>query len=378
MLLLVMLGVLAVYAQRAPLYTWDLVPYLATVLERADHTPEQLHRETYAHLARVLPPEAYGSLVAGPYAARMAEDAQDFVSQLPMYRVKPGYVWTLRLLYVSGVEPVAAIMLVSLVAGLALIGVLFYSLQRFLDPWLALLATALFIPAARLVDICRVPVPDNLSALLVLLGVLSLSVARWRVAGPVLLVLAVTVRINNIVYVALVLAWLCIAGYRAAGNRIDSRAIGAGSALMASVVGYFAIAVWQGHDWWRLFYHTLVAPVTSLDSFTGAFSLPTWWGVVQSSLQQLLAGGVAVNTVLPLFLLIGLFGLISPRGRRSELSVFIGLFIPTLLVYLLMFPLVPSWDRFFTPFYALVLIDASGRKGGCQRVGMPSSVARRG
>ncbi len=111
--LLLMLGAMAVYAQRAPLYTWDLVPYLATVLERADHTPEQLHSETYAHLAGVLPPAAYSSLVAGPYAARMAEDVRDFVSQLPMYRVKPGYVWTLRLLHGVGVEPVAAIMLVS-------------------------------------------------------------------------------------------------------------------------------------------------------------------------------------------------------------------------------------------------------------------------
>ncbi|MCB1670929.1 MAG: hypothetical protein R3F41_12450 [Gammaproteobacteria bacterium] len=357
MLALLLLGI-AVQALRSPLYTWDLVPYVATAIESPDLTPRDLHTDTYSILRETLPGPSYDALVSGPYAARMASDAGDFYSQLPQYRVKPGYIFLNRLLTTVGLTPVKSIMLMSLIPGLLMTGLLFAWLRRFLGSWSSLGLVAVFIPAARVVDLSRIPVPDNLSTLLLLSALYSMTVKKWRIVGYLLLLLTITVRINNIVFVALLLLWQLLSAYLQNARRLDRTLVPPAAALAASVILYFLIAGINDHDWWRLFYHTFVASINDLDSFSTPFSAPTYLHVLLSAITQSVASGGAVQTVLPGFVLIGMLVIWLPTARGSELAPYVALFLPTLLVYLFMFPLVASWDRFFTPFYALIVVFA--------------------
>ncbi|MEZ5490918.1 MAG: hypothetical protein R3F50_11450 [Gammaproteobacteria bacterium] len=362
-----LLAAMALTALESPLYTWDLVPYVATTLADAQTDPETLHRATYAQLRATLPAPAYEFLTSGPYAARMAEDALQFSSQLPLYQVKPGYIWLLRLLDVFGLEPVSAVMLLSLLPGLLIVLLLFVWVQPLTGAWPALGIAALFIPSARLVDISRVGVPDNLSAFVLLLAVYGMTARQWRSASFGLLLFAIAVRLNNIVFVASLLAVMGLSACRKNNWRPDRSLAPIGFALAASVSVYMAIAIRNGHQWWRLFHHTFVAPIYDLNSFDESFSAQVYLDVLASAMGQILASGATLNTVLPVFLLLGSVAALLPGARRSPLLGVMAVIPPTLLVYFLMFPLVPGWDRFFTPFYALAVVfacDAAAKEGG--------------
>ncbi len=288
----------------------------------------------------------------------MAADAGAFNSQLPMYRIKPGYVAMVRLLAWSGVDPVTSVMLLSLIPGLLIILLLFVWIQNFLGPWSAAFIVSLFVPAARLIDISRVPVPDNFSALLLLLAIYGLTMRRWWFRSMVLLMFAITVRVNNIVFVVLLLSWLGGLAFRENIRTGSASLLPAAVSVALSGTLYLLITWVNDYQWWRLFYHTFVTSIDELDSFAVPFSLDLYLGVLRNAAAQLLAAGGPVNTVLPGFILIGLLVSLLPGARRSELKGYVTLFVPTLLVYLLMFPLVPSWDRFFTPFYGLIVVFA--------------------
>lgn len=364
-------SLLFIFALTNPIYTWDTVAYTATILAEQIRDPQELQRATYSYLQERLNEAQFTALISGNYASALAENANHFYSQLGLYMVKPLYILAARLLTNVGLDPVTALHMLSLLPGITLCWVMFYWLRKFGSPPSALLLTLLFMIASRIIDTSRVPIPDNLSALLVFSGAFFLLAKNAWLPALTCLVLSVGVRTNNIIFTTLFLSLLSWQSWRETRQWRDRKFALSATALAVSLIAYLVITLRYDQQWWRLFYHTFVASQEDIGAFNIPFDLQTYFGVSASALRSLLASGQYINSTLPLFLIIFLLGirsrwqsalhsLILPTDRPGlrEISV---LSLLVIAAFFVLFPLVANWDRFFLPFYGFFLLLAFQR-----------------
>lgn len=367
-MLLGLLLVISYFALAHPLYTWDLVPYVAATLSAQISEPVALHCATYQLLQNSLSEPEFTGLIAGPYAADLWQNSEHFASQLNLYYVKPLYVAVLQAALLLGVNPITAIMGLSLLSGLLICGLMFHWLKSYTTAINAAVLVILFSLIARLIDLSRVPTPDNFSALAVLAGIYLLLVKRWLFAAVTLLSMSVLIRTNNMVFVGLVFTSVLWSRYCINRSLGDPQFKTAAVGMLFSVAAYLLTNAVFDYQWWRLFYHTFVESQVSIDSFAVAFSLNTYFTVVTTALQQLFAPGATIASALPIFLLLIILSLritlsqtlanLTAPTEDLDLQQVVLLCIPVFITVLLLFPLAAGWDRFFTAQYALILIYA--------------------
>jgi hypothetical protein len=374
-LLLGYLLLFSLFVASDPQYYWDVVPYVATTLLNQHSDSVTLHEATYSLLAGQLTPVQFQGLVADDFAAAIYHDPQALWSQLPMYQSKPLYVGALRVLYFSGINPVDGLLLLSLLPALAILLLVYGTLSRYCSPCKALLLVMVFAFAARLTDLTQGLVHNNLANLLVLAGSLALLEARRTDWAVILFLLALLTRTDNIFYIGLCQALLC---WRYAQHPQDyntKEGIWRFSGLLLYPLAYLLIASSTGQNWWTLFYHTLIESQLQIQQFDQAFSWQLYWQVLAEALGALFSSGVTLVTVQPLFLLLLVLtnplqhygGLLKVKAGSYQSFNYAdcGLIILlVMLIYLLLFPLLAAWDRFFTHFYALILIAAAQRIPG--------------
>lgn len=371
------------FALNNPIYTWDVVPYVATTLTAESGNPEAMHEATYELLRQSLDAAQFNSLIGGEYAAAMYASPENFAGQLSMYEIKPLYVLILRSLATAGANPVESIIWLSLVPGLLFCVILFLWLRNLTGPMQAVLAVILFSFGARLFDLSRIPTPDNLSALAVLAGVWCLLTRRWTAAAVICLGLSIWIRTNNIIFVAPLFLLLCWNHLRR-GEPLQARDFyWYSGGLAVSVLSYFWISAVFDYDWWRLFYHTLIESQIDIGAFAEPFSPALYLDVLRDAAVQLFASGAMIATVLPLFLLLWLIAwsgtwrgnlvhIFRPSGPVSLADVSL-LCLPVFGAFLALFPLIAGIDRFLTPYYAVFtlyavsLISANGTSGDHRR-----------
>lgn len=184
------------------LSTWDIVGDVGAALSWQTSDPLAIQTQTYELLRLKLPEQAFASLVGGTYATTMATNAEQFYSQLDIYRIKPLYAGLLSLLEAVGFNLVDAGKVLS-VAPAALLCILIYVwLKRHVPANFALSITILLSLCSRMFDVARVILPDSLSSLILVLAIYLLlertAATRWAL---VLLVLSILVRTNNILFV---------------------------------------------------------------------------------------------------------------------------------------------------------------------------------
>ena len=359
---------LVLLAYSKPLYTWDTVPYTATILSADISDPTLLHARTYAYLQSAMTPQQYAAVTSGPYAADLKDNAEHFIGQLDMYRIKPAYVIALRTLTALGAEPLTSLRLLSVIPGVLLCLLLFVWLSRSCSTLSAALIVVIFAVVGRLADLSRVPVPDNLSALIVFAALYALVCKRWLRLAVFLLVASICVRTNNILFAGLVLLWQSWSAF-AQGASIRSPAVPlfTGGLVVSSAL-YFTINGLFDYSWWRLFYHTFVESQVDIPSFAAPFSFEIYWTVVYSAILQVVASGATIGTSAPFFVLLLVLCLqgnyrrlfaeaLKPQSLVS-LPHIVLLCLPLFAAFLVLFPLVQGWDRFFLPFYALITVVA--------------------
>ena len=371
------------FALSNPIYTWDVVPYVATTFTAESGDPAAMHEATYELLRQSLDAAQFNSLIGGEYAAAMYASPENFAGQLSMYEIKPLYVLLLRGLAAAGANPADGVIWLSLVPGLLICVILFLWLRDLTGPMQAVLAVILFSVGARLFDLSRIPTPDNLSALAVLAGVWCLLARRWTAAAVVCLGLSIWIRTNNIIFVAPLILLLCWNHLRR-GEPLQSREFyWYSGGLAVSVLSYFWISAVFDYDWWRLFYHTLIESQIDIEAFAEPFSVTLYLDVLRGAAIQLFASGAMIATVLPLFLLLWLIawagtwrgnlaGVFRPSRPVSLADVSL-LSLPVFGAFLALFPLIAGIDRFLTPYYAVITLyavslnSASGATGDHRR-----------
>ncbi len=378
-LLAVNLLALSWFALTHPIYTWDVVPYVATTFADEAGDPAAMHEATYGLLRQSLDAAEFNSLIGGEYAAAMYASPENFAGQLGMYEIKPLYVLVLRGLTAIGANPVDGIIWLSLGPSLLICVILFLWLRNLTGPMQAALAVILFTIGARLFDLSRIPTPDNLSTLAVLAGTWLLLARRWTAGAVICLSLSIWIRTNNILFVAPLLILLCWSHLRRGGTLRSDEIYWCGGGLALSVLSYFGISAVFDYDWWRLFYHTLIESQTEIQSFAEPFSLALYLDALRAAAVQIFAGGAMIATVLPLFLLlwliawagnwrVNLAGVFRPAKPVSLADVSL-LCLAVFGAFLVLFPLIAGLDRFLTPYYAVIMLYAVSRISKVETVG---------
>ncbi len=371
LLLALHLLALSWFALTNPIYTWDMVPYVATTFSAGSEDPAAIHEATYELLRQSLDAAQFNSLIGGEYAAAMYASPENFAGQLSMYEIKPLYVQVLRGLTAAGANPINAIIWLSLAPSLLICVILFIWLRNLTDFMSAALAVILFSAGARLFDLSRVPVPDSFSALAVIAGLWCLLARRWTAGAVIWLSLSIWIRTNNIVFVAPLLLLCCWNHLRRGEPLRSSEFYWYGGGVVFSVMSYFWISATFDYDWWRLFYHTLIESRTDIEEFTEPFSLALYLDVLRGGAVQLFASGAMIATVLPMFLLLWLIAwagnwrgnlacILRPEKPLSPADVSL-LCLLVFGVFLVLFPLIVGLDRFLTAYYAVITVAAIDR-----------------
>ena len=344
---------------------------MATVQAAETGDAASIHSQTYGLLRQSLTDIEFSSLVSGDYAARMFADAEDFVSQLGMYEVKPAYVASLRALTGLGANPVAAIIWLSLIPGLLICTILLHWLGKHVGPIQAVLTVIIFSLAARISDLSRIPTPDNASALALLAGSWCLLAQRWTGAAVICFVLSIWVRTNNILFVAPLLGLFCWNHLRRGKSARCREFYWYSSGLAVSVISWVWISAVHDYQWWRLFYHTFVALQSDVGAFAAPFSPSLYLQVLEEAAAQLFASGGLIATVLPGFVLLWLLAwggdwreclarIIRPTQSVSLAEISL-LCVLVFGAFLLLFPLISGLDRFLLPYYAMITVFAISR-----------------
>ncbi len=371
LLLALHLLALSWFALNHPIYTWDVVPYVATTFAAETEDPAAVHEATYGLLRQSLEAAQFNSLIGGEYAAAMYSSPENFATQLSMYEIKPLYVLLLRGFSATGANPVGSIIWLSLIPGLLICVILFLWLRNMTGPMQAALVVILFSICARLFDLSRIPTPDNLSALMVFAGVYLLLARGWIAAAVICLGLSIWVRSNNILFVAPLLVLLCWNHWRRGEPLRSADLYWYGGGLSLVFLSYFWISAVYDYDWWRLFYHTLIESQVDIESFGQPFSGALYFDALRGSVRELFASGTMIATVLPFFLLLWLIAwagswrqnlvtIIRPADPVS-LSDASLLCLTVFGAFLMLFPLIIGLDRFLTAYYAVIMMFAIDR-----------------
>ena len=215
-----------------PGFNYDLLPYAALSKEMRGAGGKQ---ETYRELEAQLGHSRYESLfLLTPYKVRMYEDDVYFDANLPLYRVKPLYVFLCSLVARLTGSDVGATYAVSSLATAAAVLLSWAILRRIGAPtgsWQ--LALPLSWAVAGGLSLAQLSTPDALAAFLTLLLVwiaLAESWTAWRAACLVLvIVLDVAARTDMVLFVASLC--VCEAVFRPHHRRV---AVIAGAAALAS------------------------------------------------------------------------------------------------------------------------------------------------
>lgn len=241
---------------------WDMLPYLAVAEEAQISDPQQLHDFAYGTVKAAVSEHDFRLLTEDDgFRSHMYANAKDFVSLLPMYRVKFFYAEILSGLS-HAMSPVTAMRVVSAVSVL-LFG-------AFVLLWLnaagALALAPLFVGLLMMTEFgysARASTPDLLCSALSLGGCYAFYRQReWLTAT--LLFVAFLVRPDNIIPIAVLATLLLVWRVRSPGLL---------AAVALSVAGYVGISSWAGHSgWWPHLYFSSVEQQLNMDSFHPAFS----------------------------------------------------------------------------------------------------------
>ncbi len=227
------------YRATRPAYNWDMAAYIALALLDAGTPASQVHEITYASLATI-PADAREQLTEQEgYRSHVARDAERFMDQLPLYRIKPVYPWLVSLLYRAGVQLPLATIIVSVVSYALILVVLFLWFCDLTAPAFAAALVACLAIAPLLAQLAALSTPDMLSAL-VIVTALYLGIARERQSlAAATLIFAILVRPENIIYAE---GYFC---YLALTRRWTPRLVAAVGIVVLTL--FFAVTWFSGY-----------------------------------------------------------------------------------------------------------------------------------
>jgi hypothetical protein len=326
------------FAVTRPALDWDVVGYTMAILKSgstaADGTIDvvALHQRSWSAVKPHLSPAALAYLTTGSsYSETQHVDPKALISQLPLYEIKYGYVLVLKSVTLA-LEPVRAIVMVSLVGALGILALLVQGAWR-LDG----IATLGWLPIVLLFGLgsfASMVSPDTIFAFACVAGIAALLAERVRLAVLCFL-LAVLLRPDGMVLNVLISGVLAV--------RRQNRAalvLLLGSAVAAA----FAFYAGKHIGWWSQFHFNFVGPQNILTDFHPAFDPSLYFRILLTQIgtvSHLAWVHAAVAAVLTAILLLG-----RPASGRWA-SLLLGALLVAAGLRFLLYP--SSEIRFYIP-----------------------------
>lgn len=328
----------AYFAITRPAIDWDVVPYTMAILKAGATSPDgtidvvALHARSWAAVKPHLSPEALAYLTKGTsYVEAQYLDPTALVSQLPLYESKYGYILLLKGVALV-VEPVRAIVLVSLVSALGILLLLVQASWR-LDG----IATLAWLPIVLLFGLgsfASMVSPDIVFTFAYAAGIAALLSERLRLA-VVCFLMAALLRPDGIILNVI----LC-------GVLAFRRHYGAtGVLLLGSFAAYAMNVLASRHiGWWPQFHFNFVGLQNVLTDFHPPFDLGIYFRVLISQIgvvSHLPWVHAAVAAVLTAVLLL------KRPASGQWASLLLGALLLGAAIRFLLYP--SSEIRFYTP-----------------------------
>jgi len=317
-----------------PACNWDMLPYMAIVLERSEPDINKVHQQVYSLVKEA---EQKGEIASGTfgeltgrthYKAACYADAEQFGNELTYYRAKPLYTTLVWLLYLAGVPLILSTLIPSLIAGLGTLIILYVWMANYSSRYIAIVPVAFIAMLNIFTSLQNSSSPDMLSTffLLVSFYLLDTNKSKWLIAC--MLALAVLTRIDNFIPAG-------VAGYilLSAGRKNVWKA--AGIALLISVVAVLLIPLMTGNT------------LTWFTKFKFLESHVQYYFHVRNVFRE-----IAANSSYWFWMAIGLFLLIL---RRKENMTLMTIVTASVVIRLVLFPSLQ--ERFFAVYeFTLIVI----------------------
>jgi len=328
-------------------YNWDSLAYSYAVHINEGLSIEDAHALTYQTLKQEVSDGLYEDLCcSSQYRRAQFENPDNLDSMMPMYALKPGYIFLIKqtknTFQVSEFQAMSYISSISILLIAALIFFSFFQLSSF--------AQLLWIPLVFLGELLflgKLMTPDAISALLILLGTIGLLHKRY-VFGYIVLGLSLLFRLDLIVAIGLL-------GLLPAINKKYFFAL-ANSALY--LFGYFIISYSSDHvGWWPHFYTSLVSTQVNMSEFDPDFSLSKYLEILYGNFMWVLNDNRYIKWFAMSFSLLLASVILYSQKKHTYLNI-IGITLGiAIFTKFILFPKVDS-RVYLSIFIALIYVSA--------------------
>lgn len=343
------LFLIGLFAYRHPHYNWDMLGYMALVIQEDHSDISQVHEITYKTAKENIPATDYEHLVGSERRKNLSENRETFFKTLPFYAVKPMYIKMVSLFHKAGFSLPISTVLPSIIFYLMIGLLLFYWLLKYLKIIWAFAASLFIMLSSFMVFMPRLSSPDCLSAFLLLSAfyfIIEKPSIKWVFF---FLFLSVFARLDNIVPCFFILSFLFFTKKWQEKIKLKYYLL----MLIILTACYFGIiaVTMRPFDWDVFYYPTYALHMNLSHSFNSSFSLKEYVALVFS---QVTTAIVFYNF---LFFMFFLLLIISPSIKYRNFTLEQAFSILLLLIILFRFILYPDLsDRFNIAYYLCFLI----------------------
>jgi hypothetical protein len=341
---------IAVFAYKHPHYNWDMLAYMALVIQEDNSDIKQIHEMTYKAAEDGIPAIDYEHLVGGEHRRNLSTDPAAFFKTLPFYAVKPMYIKMVSFFHNAGFSLPISTVLPSIFFYLLIGLLLFYWLLKYLKIIWAFAVGISIMLSSFMVFMPRLSSPDCMSAFLLLSAfyfIIQKPSVKWMF---LFLLLSVFARLDNIIPCFFILSFLFFT--RQWQKEIKPKYY----LLMLFIIAacYFGITTitMKSFGWNILYYPTYARYMNLSHSFEASFSLKNYIALV---LSQISTAIVFYNFIFFMFFLSLLLYFPSVSHRNFTLDQSFSVLL--LFIILFRFILYPDLsDRFNIAYYLCFLI----------------------
>lgn len=350
---LIFLGCLlpvAYFTYKHPAYNFDMLGYAALVVRMDQtHKIDEVHAITYNNVRETIPAEEYNKLTNIPaFRKKFATDPYQFEKLLPIYTVKPLYIWVSYLFYKAGFSLVAATVAPSILSYIIIGLFLLYWFRRHLRPVTAFLAAFLVMFSGFTVAIAGHSTPDCLSALFFVIAFYFVLERPNVLLMFLFFLLSILTRVDNVIICFFVISFFT---FSKQWKRIGLRHYFLMSAILA--IAYIAIVSRVTEFGWNLFYYSRYSRQIDFSrDFNQPVSFSSYLSLVHAKLVTAL-----VSSQFTFFLLLGVLLIGNPVKSLKRLTLDQSVLLLLAAVTLVRFVLLPDLsDRFYFGFYLVIII----------------------
>lgn len=344
------LFLIGLFAYRHPHYNWDMLGYMALVIQEDHSDINQIHEITYKSAEENLPPINYEHLVGEERRNSLSKNPTAFYKMLPFYAVKPMYIKMVSLFHKAGFSLPISTVLPSITFYM-MIGLLFFFwLLKYLKIVWAFAASLFIMLSSFMVFMPRLSSPDCLSAFLLLSAfyfIIEKPSLKWMFF---FLLLSMFARLDNIVPCFFILSFLFFTGKWQVKIKLKYYLL----MLIIFTACYFGItAVTMKPFGWNVFYYPTYALHMNLShSLQPSFSFKEYVALVFSHITTAI---VFYNFLFFMFFL--LLIMYSPSIKYKNLTLDQTFALLLVLIILFRFVIYPDLsDRFNIAYYLCFLI----------------------